>query len=44
MRKSTILTVLILILSGTSLAATAQSNDKAVIDKYIVSQAKREPW
>lgn len=42
MKNFTTLALSILILSVTSLPATAQSDDKTVIDEYIASQAKRE--
>lgn len=42
MKTSTTMALSILILSATSLPATAQSDDSKVIDKYIASQAKRE--
>jgi hypothetical protein len=42
MKRSTTLALSILILSMTSLTATAQSDDQAVVDKYIAGQAKRE--
>ena len=42
MKNFTTLTLSILILSVTSLPATAQADDKAVIDGYIAGQAKRE--
>lgn len=42
MKKFTTIALFILILTATSLTATAQSDDAAVIDKYIAGQAKRE--
>lgn len=42
MKRFATLVLLVLSLNSTSPGATAQSQDKAVIDKYIAAQAKRE--